>query len=598
MSLDKNAIETLSVSAVKNSIVTSPFLDQVIPEKDKETSWDGFVYIYKDKSKKKDKLKGRIPVQIKGTENDDFSKEEISFPVSTVDLNNYLYDGGIVFFVVYIGHNGLTRQIYYAELPPIKIRAYLSNAKKWKSIKLKKFPTDPNQKAMIFFQCLENCQKQASFCDAELLKLEELKEKGVLEGITIPVTTINGITPLKALLTSEVYFYAKIKGSAIPQPLELIPEQLVAEEVREAKIEINNRTFYNSVTVLQDSEKTKIVIGESLSISLYDDNSIKILYNDSSKARVLAMDLDFIINYITYGSFQYNGVNIPFESENADLSNFSLDAEMKRLKFVKKIVQLLDLFGCKKDIDIKSLNDSDWKNIGYLITALIDKKEITDMRNDLPPVFLMKIGELSFLVFAQKVKEKKGVYKIYDFFKTECSLIYENESGQKLPISQYALLCDEKLINIDNIRYDVLLPSFKKVKRHSETIERANWFLLELLKAYDKSQKTEIIKTATDFSKWIMTANDDELPYDIRLLNHLQTIKRQRELNIYEVKELFHIIENQSTRTDILVGAYLLLDQQVLAELYFDQLDQQIQEEFVKYPIFKFWKSARGSNHG
>lgn len=58
MMLDNRAIETLSVNAVKNSIVTSEFLDQFIADNDKEPSWDGFIYIYGDKSKKKAVLKG------------------------------------------------------------------------------------------------------------------------------------------------------------------------------------------------------------------------------------------------------------------------------------------------------------------------------------------------------------------------------------------------------------------------------------------------------------------------------------------------------------------------------------------------------------
>ena len=73
--MDRKAIETLSVNAVRDSVVVSDFLDQFIADNDKEPTWDGFVYIYSDKSKKKEKLKGRLPVQIKGTENDDFSKE-------------------------------------------------------------------------------------------------------------------------------------------------------------------------------------------------------------------------------------------------------------------------------------------------------------------------------------------------------------------------------------------------------------------------------------------------------------------------------------------------------------------------------------------
>lgn len=126
--MNKKAIETISVNAVRDSVVVSDFLDQYIPDNDKEPSWDGSVYIYTDKSKTKDKLKGKLPVQVKGTEKDDLSKNEISFPVSTADLNNYLNDGGVMFFVVYIGHGGLVKQIYYCELPPIKLRMYLAKA--------------------------------------------------------------------------------------------------------------------------------------------------------------------------------------------------------------------------------------------------------------------------------------------------------------------------------------------------------------------------------------------------------------------------------------------------------------------------------------
>ena len=44
----------------------SDFLDQFITDNDKEPSWDGFVYIYGERSKEKSKLKGRMPVQVKG----------------------------------------------------------------------------------------------------------------------------------------------------------------------------------------------------------------------------------------------------------------------------------------------------------------------------------------------------------------------------------------------------------------------------------------------------------------------------------------------------------------------------------------------------
>lgn len=594
--MNKKSIETLSVNAVRNSIVISDFLDQFISDNDKEPSWDGHIYIYKDKSKRKDRLKGRLPIQVKGTENDDFSKEEISFPVSIVDLNNYLYDGGIIFFVVYIGHNGLTNQIYYAELPPIKLRVLLSEAKgqKSKRIRLKKFPTDANKKAMIFFNCLENCQKQSSFSDVKLLSLEELEKQDVLEGITVPVSSIDGLDPKIALLTNEVYIYAKIKGSSIPQPLEMIPQKLTTIEEKDALITVGEKLFYKKVTIYQDADSVKTVFGESFSITAQQNGGpVKINYKNSDKLRVLAIDLDFMLSCIAEGGFSYDGVSFPFDKKGIDFSNFSVENQTVHLLYIKKMVQLLDLFGCRKDLSIKSLKDKDWKNINTLLTAFIDKKPVTNLKDDLPPILSVDVENLKFVVYLQKVKDEKGTYRLFDFFKTDLALVYENSTGEKLPISQYAILHADDFIRVDNIRFDVLLPSFQKVKRHSETMTRANFFLLDLLEAYDKHSNPEILKTAKAFSEWIMaTTTEEEIPYDVRLLNTLQIEKRQRALNIEEVKELFRIIENPKTCEDILVGSYLLLDQQAAAHLHFEKLDKQLQEEFKKYPIYHFWNDG------
>ena len=50
--MDAKTIETLSVNAVRDSIVLSNYLDQFIPDNDKEPSWDGAMYIYDNKSKR------------------------------------------------------------------------------------------------------------------------------------------------------------------------------------------------------------------------------------------------------------------------------------------------------------------------------------------------------------------------------------------------------------------------------------------------------------------------------------------------------------------------------------------------------------------
>jgi hypothetical protein len=119
---------------------------------------------------------------------------------------------------------------------------------------------------------------------------------------------------------------------------------------------------------------------------------------------------------------------------------------------------------------------------------------------------------------------------MYDFFKTDISVAFEdrNNAGKMLPISQYSILHENEFSTLSNINFEVLLPSFQKAEHHYETFSRANWFLLELLNAYDKAEgtrKEKILKACKGFSDWISEDPEDELDYQIKTLNKLQTIK-------------------------------------------------------------------------
>lgn len=601
--LDKKAIETLSVNAVKNSIVASDFLDQFITENDKEPSWDGFVYIYGNKSKKKSNLKGRMPVQVKGKECNNHSKTEITYSMSTVDLKNYLYDGGSVLFVVYIGKNGLTNKIYYTELTPIKLRILLEEAKdqKTKSIQLKEFPADNNRKATIFLNCLQNCQKQASFKEGKLLSLEKLQEQGLLENIVIPISDVDIKDPQMALMKNEVYVYAKIKGSAIPQPLEMIPQDIHTQEERDAMITIGGRLFYTKYKIIKSMEKVTIRCGESFTMSFYNEGeTCKINYKNSDKIRVLSKDLDFMLSYLEAGHFKVNDVEMPLDKNGINNSNFDINEQRERLEYMQKIVKVLDMLKCSEDIDMKHLTNEDWRNLNRLITAFIEKKPVSGLKDDLQSVVLLSVGKLKFAVYLHKCEDgQKGQYKMFDFFKTECSVAFDAGDGKMLPISQFSILHAQELLTISNMDFDVLLPSFQNVERHIETMNRANWFLLELLTAYDMSKgnrKDIILKTALDFCEWISEASEDELDYQTKTLNKLQTIRRKREFTIDEIKELYTLVEDKQTKEDCLVGAYLLLGQQLAAEMHFAKLNEQEQKSFKGYPIYHFWTNQNAKD--
>lgn len=603
MPLDNNAIETLSINAVKNSIVMCDYLSQFIADNDKEPSWDGAVYIYGDKNKTKDKLKGRMPVQVKGTECSDFTKDKISFSMSTVDLRNYLYDGGCILFVVYIGNGGLTNKIHYAELTPIKLRQLLTEAgsQDSKVVHLKPFPFDNNKKATIFLNCLQNCQKQASFKEGKLLSLQELEEQGLLENIVIPFSGVGVDDPQEALTKHEIYLYAKVKGSSIPQPLDIIPEDIHTKQFIEADITIDGRVFYKGCSVIRSANELVYRYGESLTMRFTGvDSPCQIQYKNSDKMRVIAKDLDFMLSYLEKGAYQVNGVNFPFDYDGADLSNFDIDKEKEHLEYAKKVVKVLDLLGCTDDININDMQPEDWRNLNRLMVAFIDKKPVSGLKHDLPPVCCVKVGKLRFVVYLKKSGgTNSGKYEVYDFFKTEFSVAFDDKDGNKLPISQFCILHTQDFLTLSNMDFDVLLPSFQKAEHHYETYNRANWFLLELLAAYDKAdgvRKEKLLKACEDFSKWISSAPDDELDYQIKTLNRLQVIKRRRDFTIDELSTLYELVENRNTREDSRVGAYLLLGQQQAAEIHFARLPEEEQNNFKNYPIYHYWKQEDKDN--
>ena len=592
--LSKKAKETLSVDAVRDSIMMTDHLDQFIPDNDKEPFWDGAVYIYENKDHTKENFRGRMPVQVKGTENEDFSKDEISFPISTTDLRGYLADGGAIYFVVYIGSTGLRRKIYYIELTPIRIRIILEEAKKQgtKNVKLKAFPDDNNKKSTIFLNCLQNCKKQSSFSEAHLFSLEELQEQGLLKNITIPLAGVGIKNDLQtALVSNDVYIYANIKGSAIPQPLKILPKDMQTHEEVDALVTIDGKVFYKKLRIVKNSENIKYVFGSSLTLTANQESTgIKISYKNSDDVRAISTDLDFMLTYIDKGYFEINGQKCPFEYENTDYSKFNIEEQRNILAFAKKTVAVLDVLGCKKKLSMKSLGDEDCRNLYRLYDALIENKPVKGLKEDLPCVCVMKVGNLNFVIVLHHIEGEQGTYNIEDFFGAKLVATYQGHNEERLPMSQYAILKSEDFLRADNLKCELFLPSFKDIERHEETFDRANWFLLDLLLAYDKSENQSILNSAYEFAEWILTDSGNSMPLNIKTLNMLQVVKRMRAFTEEEIKTLYQIVADKDAASAAVVGAYLLLDQHLPAEMYFSKMEPSEQEEFMKYPIYHFWQ--------
>lgn len=155
-------IEELATNAVKKSILTTKLLSANIYENDKNPLWDGEVYIYKSEQKTNADFCGKVPLQIKGKYCANLSKTKISYSVKVNELNSYLCDGGVMYFVVYLADNGHTTKIYYAVLTPVKLKELLGTCRVdqcYKSIPLYIFPEDAESKISIFHKFNEEYKR-------------------------------------------------------------------------------------------------------------------------------------------------------------------------------------------------------------------------------------------------------------------------------------------------------------------------------------------------------------------------------------------------------------------------------------------------------
>lgn len=149
-------IERKGITALEKVLQCSQFIKPEIDKNDKTESWDGSIYLYRDTNWKKENLVGRIPVQIKSTQQH-FTDNAASFPVSIADLNNYSTEGGAMLFLISLNTSTDENHIFYISLLTEYINKLLRDKRSQDkvTIKLKRFPENqPEEMECIFHSFL------------------------------------------------------------------------------------------------------------------------------------------------------------------------------------------------------------------------------------------------------------------------------------------------------------------------------------------------------------------------------------------------------------------------------------------------------------
>lgn len=596
-------IEKIATSAVETALSKTDRLSPFINSGDKEPAWDGNIYIHKDKKKTKEGIK-KVPAQVKGKVFSGHITDTIKYQISRIDLDDYMHNGGAMFFVVYIDkQSGDALQIYYSALTPFRISEILKGQGKKKriSVSFGKFPDNNNEKTVILESFHTNTNMQTSFVGKTPPTIDELKKQGVLESLTIRYGGLrkgqkNDIFP-RIIDGGEMYVYANVKGGSAPTPVEYYNNvsQITMSTDRDIPVYVGNTKYYEKMILVSTSGKRTFRIGKSMTLSFPVDGepdkpkptTINIKLQGTLTERI--QDLKFLIALFREKTFKLGGLELPADFAENDLSKLKIEDYPDILEGYLKLKGVLDKLSVKKDLDLDKCTDADIWKINILVAAIEDDEPIHGLADDLPIIVNLNICNIHLVMLCHENDD--GSRNLRDFFTTTVPVVMMDKDKNPHPTSQFALMKAESFNTVDNINYESIVNDFRRIELQDFLIDTANQLLLEMLKAYDTKKSEELYTAMESLIEWIKQ-HPEHMTKEVIQLNEMQLIARKRPLQYQEKSVLNNIVAN-TNEVFFKIGAFLLLNEQEEATALLDTLSEKDINYFKDFPIYSFYKNPK-----
>ena len=591
--MNSKQIEETAVHIVGLYFSNAHTISPYISSNDKEPCWDGNLYIYSNEPMKNSTLYGRVPVQIKGKFfKDKVCKNDITYSVSLVDLKNYMRDGGIIYFVVGIWENFY--KIYYAKLTPLKLKTYIKHCKREsasiKLAELKEYSFDIDCEIRDFY---DNCKVQTGNTD-NTVDIKDILSSKKAVNLTFFASALKNNEQCKIseyLAKHPVYLYAETTDGFNNKVLRPVGDEDLSLNFKEfipAEVKVGDKVYYNEIQrTCKQNGNILIYIGRSLRMEISPDGNVNRNINFKLNETELSSwikEAEFIFKIAETKCFEIDKVCFKL---NGNEENKYIDWCRNRLRFAKKIQSVLSALHVNKELVIKEFSQDEINIINILYKALCEQDEIS-INESLPPIFTVSLSNLCLALFASKTPT--GKYRIYSYKDVTGDISY-TDSNTNVPAktSIYSWFQTDGFKIVSNIDYDDILPSYKKVyiENHNVT-QRANNDMLMMILAYDENHDDKLLKSSKDLCEWLISINEkDEV--NTYFLNLMQIIKRERDLTNEERKEI--MIKFDLCNSMEKLACCLLLDNNEMANHYFNQLNDSEKEFFTTLPIYHFFNS-------
>lgn len=578
-------IEMGAILALKNIVQLNDFMKDYINENDKEPSWDGHIYLYKSDDLKVENIKYRIPVQVKGkNDNSLLKKSGISFPVEYKHLRNYCQDGGVFYIVVVISDDKRETTVFYTALTTVKLKVLLKKSEKkqpeqTKNIALKSLTkNDDSQLYKALAQFGYDREHQGSG-NGEIIK-KAININTISKVDTIQVKsyiTSNEIEALKKISTGELCLYGHRTDIDMWLPFDYEQQQKIKlKRILQVnkEIRIDDKIYYDKYWIEEMNIDSKILIirvSENLVINMYNKELYLEMYGNFDTLNKDAVFLGALLEGKTLWLGDRQASTYPNKKFTVELYQ-KMDMIINFTNALKEIKFICDKMA--KDFD-----DKDWNAVMKLISIYKRRFKIKEERNNEWCIWWWDGKLIPLLV----VRDEDNEIQIVNWLVEEGYVIFtERISKEQYILSKGIMFHRDIWENLYDIEENILLEDIKRSDFCEKTMDDLNLFFVEIMSAYDKTKNEKYYKMSKLLiTKLLKVKRTDE----ISLINYYQLIKRKRDFSEKEIFELEQI-EDKTDNKLIICAVNILLENKNLAKRLIEQLPEEQQRIFKDFPIY------------
>ena len=594
---DTKAIEEKALNYFKSFIEDSKFISQFLTDNDKEPCWDGHLYLYTDGIRDKKHFWGRVPIQIKGTEVEEFETENWKFKLEKDDLKAYLHEPTF-FIVCQIKKDSKDRKLFYREMLPEFVNKLLRDIENNRTKRTRFYPLTDNltefeEQLMMFFS---NSKKMVSFANSTL-SISDAMKMGIKDFTFIAPKRVKGMKLLKYLSTHETYFYARVsKDFDIEVPLSDGPVRLAFKRDGEGDVKVGDRVFYKGYTTEIKDGRLIVTIADTIIINNPIDSedpegpTVK-MTTHKQYLKDAIKDAEFVIALDDVGVLTVGDVDL-----NLAVNEKDYIADLRqRLACWKDLDVVLDKLHVNKPFDLTKIKNEQYRLIDLLIDTIGNGRTI-NLPKQKTGIFTLDISNITLLLYCVAGKDNECV--VGDFFDKTVTIEYKVNEKETAKVSPFSYLQNEHFWEkIDNIDYDSIVESAQEVTKVNDfCFQMSNQDVLAMILASDATEKFDVERSkrlldeSLKLDEWLLD-NDPRPDLNIvHLINKMQILKRQRELSAEEKQQLMQILEKDELEEPIKVAVNLLLENKKEVDELLATMPDEDKNTMKAYPIWKFYK--------